>query len=1135
MATETIFDAASTDLRGRLVIEASAGTGKTWSLSRIVMRLVAEEGFPIGSILLVTFTKAATEELKSRVKELLAEASDALAGLDDWPDNDASDLAPFMKRWKAAGLTVSDCAKRLTAAVDNFDDASVYTIHGFCREMLDKCLFSQGGQFDCEFGADDELRAQVVDEFMRRELLNPDFDPAFKTRILEKSDFDAVLKTVVTLSRRSKRTQWELLDAERSQCSPEEEALLRRFIDWAPARLAELKHRAGIRTFDDLLVDMDSALTDPDFARAVRSRFNAVLIDEFQDTDPLQYAVFKTLFMSGTGDPASLVFVGDPKQSIYAFRNADLQTYQQAVKDIGRTLRLATNFRSSQALVAGVNAFFSGNQSDGEDDRRRTFLTDTIAYSRVGAAGRAEPLMRDGKEVPVFEVWTMAKDNVYPDTGSADGAEAAFIAEDIARLLDGKTTLKGKSLKPRDIALLVSKKTDADATVAALAERGIRVLKTGEDTDVFQTEAASEVLSVLKALEMPQNRALFAAAQATKLFGRTLKVIREGFDERIADTLLMKTMTERWEKGALAAAFAHLFTERNVENRLLPQAGGERYLSDARQVVELLHKESRRYRTLSGLVRRFETLKSRTMSEDNTDRKCRVESDEDLVIVQTIHSSKGLEYPVVYLPGAAKMQISSSGNTDGYAVFRVRGPSGSVRLFSPCRVSRSTVKECFADEQEEGVRKAYVALTRASSRVVLPQIYCQSKGKINHYRTNNLYLRALAGLTRCPEEATKGAFNEKACDLLAELEHRFEDEAGPLCRVVTKTKGEAENLTLPAEITKEAAGVMTADKSAAYPLTSRVSSFTSIVRRSLTPARMPVLACEETPVFDAADDVIDFDADTQEAPQAGLALFNACTMRGPDVGTFLHEIMQRADFTDDTNRARLIDAMIRKYAYLFPEENREEAQTQWAAYIERMMKAVLSAHLTDGDAPLKLSDVPFAARYSEWPFTMSVARGAGGKKAPRAKTLAALLKAFGPEYAIDERDDTALTGYLTGTADLVFKAQGKYWLVDWKSNFIGSGTPADYTEKAVHDEMRRHNYRLQYLIYLTAMKRFLEIKTGVADGCDLIGGVFYVFLRGAGEGSPTQGIFRDRPPAELIRALDTFFKTGERPVKEARK
>ncbi len=126
---------------------------------------------------------------------------------------------------------------------------------------------------------------------------------------------------------------------------------------------------------------------------------------------------------------------------------------------------------------------------------------------------------------------------------------------------------------------------------------------------------------------MPQNRALFAAAQATKLFGRTLKVIREGVDERIADTLLMKTMTERWEKGALAAAFAHLFTERNVENRLLPQTGGERYLSDARQVVELLHKESRRYRTLSGLVRRFETLKSRTMSEDNTDRKCRVESD----------------------------------------------------------------------------------------------------------------------------------------------------------------------------------------------------------------------------------------------------------------------------------------------------------------------------------------------------------------------------------------------------------------------------------------------------------------------------------------------------------------------------
>ena len=231
--------------------------------------------------------------------------------------------------------------------------------------------------------------------------------------------------------------------------------------------------------------------------------------------------------------------------------------------------------------------------------------------------------------------------------------------------------------------------------------------------------------------------------------------------------------------------------------------------------------------------------------------------------------------------------------------------------------------------------------------------------------------------------------------------------------------------------------------------------------------------------------------------------------------------MEKADFLTEEGRSDLIERMIRKYASIFPEENRDDWEAVWRTYIETMMRAVLAAPLSEG---LTLSKISREKRASEWPFTMST--GTGG--CPDTTALARLLARW-PKYDVGSLDPVRLQGYLTGTADLLFEWNDRFYLVDWKSNVAGNGHPEDYTEKAMDVVMREHGYRLQYLIYLTAFCRFLAQRFGETfeAAYDRVGGTFYVFLRGAGEGSPTQGIVRDRPPVELLSALNDFFARGE--------
>ena len=1094
------FDVVRTPLAGRLVIEASAGTGKTWSLTRIVLRLVVQEGIPIERMLLVSFTTEATAELSTRVKELLMQARRVVCG-----EQDAGDLRVFFEAWRDAGIGAEVIEQRLRQALEHFDDALICTIHSFCQRMLKDCVFSQGGDLELDMGDTEAVVDETVDEFLRDALAHAATDEV-RSRIL-KGEWRSVLKGLATLSRRARPSVGYLEDvlpkpknpAATAETQREMRRLLESFVQEAPERLRRLKHRAKIQGFDDLLTRMDEALANPIFAEAVRARFEAVLIDEFQDTDNLQYGIFKTLFMKKPEHPHTLVFVGDPKQSIYSFRSSDIAVYESAVQDVGRTLQLSDNWRSHPTLVQAVNLFFE----DAPD--RHPFLTSRITAPAVTGRSGKSPLDRDGKPVNVFELWVPESGDYCPNTAESDQLEAQYVAEDIVRLLDGRTRLEGRALKPSDIAILTPTRAAADAVVQELARREMRVLRRGSKDDVFSHDAPRDMMTVLRAVESPRDRGLLAGAQATRLFGRSLRTIRDGMAERIEDSLLLKRLAERFERGGAAALFAELAAARRLSERLLPAVGGLRYLSDYRQMTEILHDRGRTHSTLSGLIQRFEVERRQPLS-DESDRKLRLESDEDLINVQTLHASKGLEYPVVYLVGMARAVA-----VDKKAVFHVHNQSEDTWYVGLEETSAEQVRDCSARRLQEAVRLLYVGMTRASHRLVVPLFLMGGKTAWN--RCANSVVMALWGYEgiRKRTEATA-----HAAESVEAFEERLRQAQLPLCEVRRINRTDAVLLTKA--VSGGRVWTLSAAKAKRFEATSRLSSFTSIMRRRV---QTQALASSEKSLADHADDVDESPGEAPEAAAEAAPAFDPRALRGPEVGTFLHEVMERADFCSDEGHRELVRTLCARHASLLPEADREEAMLSWRRYVEDMLEAVLSAPLTD---QLTLRRIPRRRRVSEWPFTLS----AGAQGEPRTAALAKWLSQFDVRYHLGELDDVTLKGYLTGTADLIFEDGGKFYLVDWKSNVLGSGRPQDYTEAAMDAEMRRHGYRLQYLIYLTALTRFLAHRFGesLQAAYQRIGGVFYVFLRGAGAGGDTQGVVRDRPEETMILQLNEFFTNG---------
>ncbi len=800
----------------------------------------------------------------------------------------------------------------------------------------------------------------------------------------------------------------------------------------------------------------------------LRARFKAGLIDEFQDTDPVQYEIFRRVFADRE---SSLILVGDPKQSIYSFRGADVHTYVAAGAGADRASTLDTNRRSGARAVAAVNSLFV------EPD---VFVLEAIRFETVASTGKIPEIDLPGSAGVSF-LWC---DPPEAGEGVEDYRRAIRrgVASRIVELLNSDATIAESAIRPRDIAVLCRTNAEAADLQAELRRRGVPTVLTG-DRSVFETPEASEMARVLAALADPRDATAIRSALCTPLCGvggDELVTLRDdeagwqGWMDRF------HRLRAAWDEHGFMAAFRGLQEECDSAARLLSQRGGERKLTNYLHVAELLQVASRELRNgPQGLVDWLARMSSDSqwrgeMAPESA--QVRLESDADAVILTTIHKSKGLEYPVVFLP---YLWNKPRPVDKTLTVFRAgderRGIWVGAEAPSEVRASAATLRD------GEDMRLAYVALTRArqSTFVVVPA-YAKASG--------SALQRLLGEMSRDRvEQLAAGSGGAITVEDLSASHERFRPSS---------TIGALVEPIVPRAVVGD----------------WRVSSFSGLTSRSdaLSPQDEEGLDLDEVgPVAGGESgtgpDVVLADLDT-----------------GTRVGLMIHSIFEDLDFRlHDQDAMR--ELVARKTASF-------RAGTAYVDALCRSIAQVLTTPLNGAEGVFSLADVTRSQRLDELEFILPVCGPSGSRLTPGR--LAQVLRSHGapspaPEYAarVEGLGFAGFAGFLRGYIDLVFEHGGCWYVVDYKSNFLGRSS-RDYQPSRLLLPMHHHDYFLQYLLYVVATDRYLSHRVPGYSYESHFGGVFYLFLRGM-DGSDSQaGVFRDRPRSGLVKDLSELFAHG---------
>ncbi|HEX6631248.1 MAG TPA: exodeoxyribonuclease V subunit beta [Gemmatimonadaceae bacterium] len=1250
------FDPAAPIPPGTTLLEASAGTGKTYSITGIVLRLVVEEALPLEQLLVVTFTEAATAELRDRVRGRLREALAAYAAPDATPDDEV--VASLLAASRAAGA-VEEHRRRLRNALEEYDRAAISTIHGFCARVLREHAFECGAEFDAELLEDaGELLDEIVHDFwartvaerprelvralLARGLCIRDFrglakrvaaDPELELvpadpAAAQASPYDAAAaahaqrlqaaaRIWVTSGEEVEATivgavgqkilrgqkwasnhratwleqmrQWAreparvappeclgrfttagLLDSAHegragdvpshaaftagdavlasmasleAACADERLLLDHALARYVRAELARRKRARRVHTFDDLLRLVRDALRDPEhgdaLTGALRQRYRAALIDEFQDTDGVQWEIFRRVFAV---DGHRLVLIGDPKQAIYGFRGADVHAYLAARRVAGEAvLGLTTNRRADRGLVVAVNHLFGR--------LARPFAEEGIEYPVVNAH-HPDRLHDPTRGAPLqlrFLPRPTADGDAPPSPhtkGSVNADVCHLVAADIVRTLRAGATIADddgarppRAVSPRDCAVLVRDHYRARDVQRALRRVGVPSVLRGAQS-VFLTSEAQELEAVLRAVLEPSNIRLVRTALATDLLGLALAdEVAADAPERaapgIGDALALldedERRLERWLDRL--AAWSRTWAERGVmpmlravmddlslPERLLAQEDGERRLTNLRHLGELLH-DAAVTRALDGpaLVAWLQRQAVRSDVDEDA-RQLRLESDDDAVQVVTIHASKGLEYPLVWCPylwdgkltgGDDDRFVRCRDTVEGVAVRRLDVATGHAD-----RDAHERQRD--AGQFAEGLRLLYVALTRARHRCVVHW------GIVNDCGGSGLaYLLHGGGDAADAAAALDAARAAEQLDdpaALAALHAIARDSAGTISVVPDAREdvprwaaAAADRRPLEARRWRRATPLDTA---------WRIGSFTGMTRG----ARQHLEHDGEAPeaVADARPargepgmDGVPGEDVTAPVP---LDVFPSSAK----AGILFHELLERHDFTQPAALRPLVQRTLAAHGF---------DAARWEGPVSAALQGALETPLTAGDAPLRLADVGTGDRLAELRFELPVCGGLaardGGALTPAS--LADVLRdhpggAMPADYAgrVESLGFGALRGFLTGAIDLVVRQGGRWYLLDYKSNHLGPARD-DYAATAVAAEMAAAHYHLQYHLYVLALHRYLTWRVPGYDYDRDFGGVLYLFIRGmCPDDGTSRGVYFDRPPRGRVEALDAL-------------
>ncbi|GAA2571090.1 UvrD-helicase domain-containing protein [Pseudonocardia hydrocarbonoxydans] len=1085
---------------GTTVLEASAGTGKTFTIAALAARYVAEGRATLPELMLVTFGREATTELRERVRDRLVSAQ---RGLADPAAARAGDDAVLALLADAPEAEIAARRARLTRALAGFDAATIATTHQFCQQMLAGLGVAGDTDPAAEFVESiEDLISEVVDDFyVRKYGARGAGNPAFGRVEAGKLARAAVLDG-----------QARLEPADAPDGSPAQ--VRHRFATAVRGEVARRKRERRLYTYDDMLTRLSAALRDADgtAARRLRARYGVVLVDEFQDTDPVQWHILRTAFHGHT----TLVLIGDPKQAIYAFRGADVVSYLDATTTADRHATLGRNHRSDAPLLHALDALFDGAALG--DDR--------IRVHPVEAAHPAPRLAGAPVDTPL-RIRVLGRDGL-PQSGRrlalaapARARVARDCAAEIAALLASPARLDGRPVQPGDVAVLVRTNEQASVVRAALTRVGVPAVSSGT-ASVFGTPVAGEWLTLLEACAQPRAFRVRAAA-LTCFVGATAEQLCAPDADDLLDRLggTLRDWAAVLHRGGIAALLEAVtgtaWQGRGLPERILATADGERTLTDLRHVAQSLHAAAvAQHLGPSALVDWLRHRIADAAADVGAERSRRLESDAAAVQIITVHRSKGLEFPVVHVPFAWDRFVGDPPfpllhDEGGARVLDVGGPTGGSWA-AHCARHR-------AEEAGEDLRLLYVALTRARSQVVTWWVPATTVASSPLHRV--LFGRGSGGTLA-------------------------ESYSVPADRVVLDALGALASSTTAVEAVGPAADPVFAprERAVAEPAVAafdrvldtawRRTSYTALTATAGHHAPVALTEPEQTgtddePEFDPSDDPV---GPAEPSPMAALPL-------GAAFGTLVHSVFEAADLTAPDLAAELTAHAAEQLAYR-PVPGLDAA-TLGAALLPSVRTPL--GPLADG---LRLADIAPRDRLAELDFELPLAGGDDAAGPPLTlDALVPLLRAHLPAadplhaYADDlaALDPSPLRGYLTGSIDAVLRLpSGRFAIVDYKTNWLGAPaeplTAAHYTPARLATAMRGAHYPLQALLYGVALHRYLRWRLPGYEPRRHLGGVLYLFVRGmCGPDTPVVdgmpcGVFGWAPPPELTTELSALLERG---------
>jgi exodeoxyribonuclease V beta subunit len=1208
------FSVTEIPLRGRNLVDASAGTGKTYAIATLFIRLLLETELEPKQLLVVTFTEAATSELRDRIRARVRECLEAArAAAGSTQDSDPTLLEIIARAGDRARVV-----RRLREALFDFDNVEISTIHGFCQRMLMERSFQSDVTFNSQLYGDarpliDELvldfwathagpaqpellaymrsegskfsvdmarrLAYAVQRAPQVQILpaqpptsaNPDF-AAFRQEWAEAREIwrrhdvvsliaeSSVRKT--TYNRRH-TPAWakevseffekppglflelpkhferfcsarllesggqaleghELLLAcdslfnEHQRLTRALAAEVLRFklalIDFIATELPRRTRQRRQLSFDDLLERLYTALQSadgPELALAIRKRYPAALIDEFQDTDPLQLGIFERIYAAPS---ASLFLIGDPKQAIYSFRGADVFSYVAAARDTApeRHYTMTTNYRSDPSMIAAVNHLFSSCP--------HPFLLSDIQFQKVSPRPRAEDVLRhaDGSLASGLAV-------LFADSGDAHNQALSsewirrelpmLIATDISAVLASGLSCKAEPVLPRDIAVLTRTNDQAFQIQTALRAVGVASVVLG-DKSVYDSDEARDLERLLGAVVEPTSMRLLRAALTTELIGVGASALCEMDESEGQWESWISAFHEYngiWSHTGFVQMMRVLMARSRVQERLLTFGDGERRMTNLLQLIELLHAASvERHLGPSGLFTFLTQQRRRdAIGMEAESAQIRLESDADAVKITTMHKSKGLEYPVVYCPYLWHGMLLHQSDEQAP---KLHTETGQLVLDIGSEDQKEHLTRARWEQFAENLRLLYVALTRARHRCTVVW------GRIGKFSTS-----ALGYLLHPPSDTGAAADVATIQAHLASLSQAamladLEKHAASAPIVIYKAAEQPPLLAPPEAQAAELPG-QARRSTRRIDDRFRTSSFSALTSHAPLPlgSEAHVRDHDETSALGRL-------APVPVEPEAKLRL--ADFPRGTQAGSFFHDVLEHYDFASPRPNVlpKMVEARLTSYRY--PVET-------WRDRVCEQVYAVLDTPLTQNPdhKPFCLGEITLAERLSELEFCLPVANAGPtlDNAALNSADLARIFRQYPSQVLSAEYADAVgrlgfvpLRGFLRGFIDLVFRHDGCYYLVDYKANHLGVHA-SDYGPEALGNAMSRGQYFLQYHLYALALHRYLKQRVPAYEFARHFGGVLYLFVKGMGPELGSSGVFFEKPPIERLEALSRLL------------